>query len=212
MFLEELLKKCEFVMNRRNTNINCEPQPVDLNGFAIDPLATVDRLFNHSMNYTAAKYIFLVDGRASYDGVSLVLPSIPKPVTQIDGKDYFLVAGLYKNSSKVRYEWDYEASSRRYFITESEIFLADMASIGNPLYGVGPTGKSNYFFGLCEHPIAPFEDKDKSIFSFGGVIAIGSSYHNDYEETGLDTEIRILPPSALKLIEKWRQEATKNAI
>lgn len=211
-YFEERIKHCKFVMNRRNTNMDCQHQPVNLDGFAIDPLDTVNSLVNHLMDRNAAREIYLADGRSSYDGISLVLPNKPKPVVEIEGKNYFLVAGLYKNSCKIRFDWDYTSRKRTFFATLSETFQTDMISLGNPLYGLSPHGKGNYFFGLSEYPVPPFEDKDKSIFSYGGVIALGSSYHNDYEETGIETEIKILQPSALRLIEKWRQEAANNAI
>jgi hypothetical protein len=212
LLVEPPLQNCLFVMNRRNKNVDLEPQPVNLEGFDIDPLLAPNRLMSDFMDITGVRYVFLDDNYSTFDGVSLVLPNDPKPVIEIDGKKLYLVAGLYKNSCKSRTEWNYEKKVPQFFTTLSEAFKADMISLGNPLYGLSPNGKRNYFFGLSEYPIAPFEDKDKFIFSYGGVIAIGRSYHDEFEETGLDTEIRILSPSALKLIEKWRQEATNNVI
>ena len=87
-----------------------------------------------------------------------------------------------------------------------------MISLGNPFYGISPTEKRNYFFGLSECPIKPFKNKNISIFSYGGVIAIGSSYHPNYDETGIESEIKILTPEALKTIEIWRKEAANNDI
>jgi len=208
MRVEEPLQNGEYIMNRRNICLGDEPHTVDLSGFEVDPLLAL----HQTMHHNTAKWVYL-DGKSScYDGVSLVLPNAPKPITQIDGKDYFLVAGLYKNSCKINFEWNYAANELSYAATLSDIFLADMVSLGNPLYGLSPTGKRNYFFGLSEYPITPFEDKHKSIFSYGGVIAIGSTYHIDYKKTGVESKIKILSPSALKLIEKWRKETLSNDI
>lgn len=212
LFLESLLKNCDFIMNRRNKNVDLEHQPVDLDGFEIDPLLALDGNLSPCLSLASVRYIFLDDNYSTFDGVSLVLPNNPKPVVEIGGKYYYLVAGLYKNSSKIRFDWDHTSRERTFTATLSETFQTDMISLGNPLYGISPHGKGNYFFGLSERPVAPFEDKYKSIFSYGGVIALGASYQPDYEETGIDREIRILSPSALKLIEKWREEATANVI
>ena len=212
LMVESPLEHCDFIMNRRNKNVNLEHQPVDLDGFEIDPLLALDRNLSPCLDLTGVRYVFLDDNYSTFDGVSLVLPNKPKPVVEIDGKNYYLVAGLYKNSCKIRFDWDYTSCEKTFSATLSETFQTDMISLGNPLYGLSPHGKGNYFFGLSEHPIPPFEDRDKSIFSYGGVIALGVSYHNEYAETGIDTEIRILSPSAHKLIEKWRQAAGNNAI
>jgi len=208
MRVEDPLQNGEYIMNRRNVCLGEEPHTVDLSGFEVDPLTA----FHQTMSHSTAKWVYLDGKDSTYDGVSLVLPNTPKPITQIGGKDYFLVAGLYKDSCKTKLHWDYADQDFHFTKSESELFLADMASLGNPLYGLSPTGKRHYFFGLSGHPIAPFEDKHKSIFSYGGVIAIGSTYHNGFDEAGIESEIKVLPPSALKLIEKWRQEATNNAI
>ena len=207
MRVEAPLQNCCYVMNRRNVFLGYEPQPVDLRGFEVDPMIP-----HKTMDHRTAMWAFLNDGGSSYDGVSLVLPNTPIPVTKIDGKDYFLVAGIYENSTKHIKTLNYQDQELYHHIELSKIFLADMISLGNPFYGISPTEKRNYFFGLSECPIKPFKNKNISIFSYGGVIAIGSSYHPNYDETGIESEIKILTPEALKTIEIWRKEAANNDI
>ena len=206
ILLEHPLQNGVFVLNRRNRKLGEEPTTVNLDGGEMNPLDNP----NETMCFEAARGIFLRDAHTSYDGISLVLPTIPKPITEINGKSYFLVGGLYKNSCKTSLHWDNTSQSQYELTNLTSRFKADMVSLGNPLYGLSPTMARNYFLALCEYPIQPFEDEDKSIFSNDGVIAIGTTYHPNFEETGIESEIKILSPSALKLIEKWRQEAKKN--
>lgn len=208
ILLEEPLQQSLFVMNRRNKLPGQEPIPVDLLGAETNPLTNPDQ----TMCYETARGIFLHDAHTSYDGISLVFPTTPKPIITRNGKGYFLVGGLYKNSCKTNLYWDNTSQSQYEWTDLNDEFKADIVSLGNPLYGLSPTMERNYFFGLSEYPIISFEDDKKSIFSAGGVIAIGSSYHPNYDATGIESEIKILPSSALKLIEKWRQEAINNAV
>ncbi|QWD20230.1 hypothetical protein G6689_02375 [Polynucleobacter paneuropaeus] len=208
IILEHPLQKGMFIMNRRNKVAGEEPVSVDLYGDQVNPLESP----HEQMVYDVARGIFLDDARTTFDGISIIFQNIPKPIISINNIAYYLVGGIYKNSCKSEMRWDIESKSQYFTTNLSNEFLADMNSLGNPLYGLSPTGMRNYFFGLSEHPIAAFEDEQKSIFSSGGVIAIGTSYHPRYEATRVETQIKILPPSALKLIEKWRQEAGNNVI
>jgi hypothetical protein len=203
MHLEAPLENADYIMNRRNNGSTLEPQPINLSGYKVDPMDETETIkFNHARN------IYYADDRNTYDGVSIVLPIIPKPITKINGNDYYLVAGLYKNGVTVT-KFEYAKVKNHYRYDFSSIFMADMLSLGYPLYGVSPTRTSSYFFALSAKPIVPFEDQTKKIFSYGDVIAIGRIVHNNYSLTGEETTIRILSCEAIKLIEKWRNEASQ---
>ncbi len=202
MWLEDTLQNCAFIMNRRNIRTGYEPQPVDLCGQETNPMDP-----SKTMSWQNARDIFQIDGLSTYDGVSLVLPSIPSPIKSIDGIDYYLVAGLFKNCIEHKKIWDPKYHQFDYELNLSSAFQADMISLGNPLWGISPTQKSAYFFGLSQKPVETLKNKDKTIFSYAGCIAIGITNQPDYRLTGIDKDVSILSPKALKVIEKWRQEA-----
>jgi hypothetical protein len=207
VMVDEPLRNAPFIMNRRNRNLNEQSQSVDFNGCIADPMDPTQ-----TMSYYTAREVWSRDQRATFDGFSVVLPNTPEPITNISGKDYYLVA-ITINQCVNRHQTTFYNNRRNDFsIQLNSECLGEILSLGSPLWSLNTTQSGIYIFALSEKPIVTYRGKNKSVFSSGGVIAMNVAADLKNPKTGEDLQIEILSPQALKTIEKWRKEATNNAI
>lgn len=186
----ESLKQCQFVMNQKNSwNPSKQPCSVDLAGNMINPMDEIETL-----THEFATAAFIIDDRATFDGFSLVLPLVPKPIL-VKGKELYLVVGIHNACLKLSQDL---GQGSFWEATESPKWTADWISFGKPHYGPSPMLDGMYWIALHHEPISPRFKGHNTVFSYGGVVAL--------TENDREAQIKLLSPDALKTLNTWSKD------
>jgi hypothetical protein len=177
--ISEPLEQCRFVMTR----VDCSGETYPVNSLG-EPMTA----FYLTLKHERARHLWVVYQGEYFDGYSLALGKYGQVVTTSEGEFYIVVG---------HHEFCISEEDTNHL--NSQKFIADWISLGQPVRWPSPDRKSIYWAGLSPTPITGFCNNGRTVSSYSQIIPITTALSNDES----DPPLKVFSETSLQVINKW---------